>query len=139
MATSQTKKPKSQTRKPSQAKKRSTTKSSNGRASSTRSSNGGSSSSDKLSELASKAKLPLIVGGAAVAGAVGGVARTRAKAKSGPVEALKRVSSSLPTPSINPRKLDLDKVKSAGERLSSIGQQTVDVANAVEKTRKKNK
>jgi hypothetical protein len=133
MATTQTK-TRSQTKKPSQAKKSSTVKKRTAG-----SSNGGSGSSDKLAELASKAKLPLIVGGAAVAGAVGGVARTRAKSKSGPVEALKRASSSLPTPKLDPRKLDLDKVKSAGERLSSIGQQTVDVANAVEKTRKKHK
>lgn len=40
---------------------------------------------------------------------------------------------------LDPGKLDLEMVKSAGERMSSVGQQTVDIATAGEKTRQKHK
>jgi hypothetical protein len=103
------------------------------------SSNGGGSS-QRLSELATKAKLPLIAGGAALAGAVGGAAaRKRAANRSGAVAKLRRVSSNLPMGKLDLGKLDLEKVKSAGERMSSVGQQTADIATAMEKTRKKHK
>lgn len=97
-------------------------------------------SGDRLTELASKAKVPLVIGGAAVAGAVGGAVRHRTRNRpSGAAATLRKVSSSVSPGKLDPRRLDVDRVKSAGERLSALGQQTVDIANAVEKTRKKHK
>jgi hypothetical protein len=102
------------------------------------SSNGGASGA-RLSDLAAKARLPLIAGGAALAGAVGGMAARRraANRSTGPVAKLRQISSSLPVDKVDLRKLDLETVKAAGERMTSLGQQTVDITTAVEKTRKK--
>jgi hypothetical protein len=102
------------------------------------SSNGGASGA-RLSDLAAKAKLPLIAGGAALAGAVGGMAARRraANRSTGPVAKLRQISSSLPVDKVDLRKLDLETVKAAGERMTSLGQQAVDITTAVEKTRKK--
>ncbi len=85
---------------------------------------------------ASKAKVPLIAGGTALAGAAGGAAlRSRAGASKSK-NPLKRMGNlSMPK---SASKLDLDTVKNAAERVSAYGQQASDIASAVEKTRKKN-
>jgi hypothetical protein len=60
---------------------------------------------------------------------VGGVvAGRRSQRPNGPLERLRRAS---------PPKLDLETVRSAGERLATLGQQTADAARAVEKVRSK--
>jgi len=96
------------------------------------------SAGETVAEAASKAKTPLIAGGAAVAGAVGGVlVKNRIDASRGPMQKLRRVS--LPTPSrALTRKIDLGTVKSTAERVGSLSQQAADIAAAAEKTRKKN-
>jgi hypothetical protein len=82
-----------------------------------------------LADVAAKAKVPLIAGAAAAAGIVGGVvAGRRSQRANGPLERLRHVS---------PPKLDLDAVKSAGERMATLGQQTADAASAVERVRSK--
>ena len=70
---------------------------------------------------------------------MGAVVKDRLDSSSskGPLKRLR--GSSLAKPAANLSKLDLDTVKSAAERVSSYGQQASDVANAIEKTRKKNK
>jgi len=88
-----------------------------------------------VADAASKARIPLIAGGTAVAGAAAGVIlKDRFDRSRGPLKRLKSVS--LPKAA---RQLDLDTVKSAAERVSAYGQQASDVAGALEKTRKKNK
>jgi hypothetical protein len=83
----------------------------------------------RLAEVAGKAKVPLIAGAAAAAGVVGGVvAGRRAQRSNGPLERLRHVS---------PPKVDLEAVRSAGERVATLGQQTADAARAVEKVRSK--
>ena len=88
-----------------------------------------------VADAASKAKVPLIAGGTAIAGAAAGVVlKDRLDRSRGPLKRLKSVS--LPKAA---RQLDLDTVKAAAERVSAYGQQASDVAGALEKTRKKNK
>jgi hypothetical protein len=88
-----------------------------------------------VADAASKAKVPLIAGGTAIAGAAAGVVlKDRLDRSRGPLKRLKSVS--LPKAA---RELDLDTVKAAAERVSAYGQQASDVAGALEKTRKKNK
>ena len=75
-----------------------------------------------------------------MASAAAGVAAQRhASNRSSTVGKLRRLPSNLSPGKLNLGKLDVEKMKSAGERMSALGQQTVDIANAVEKTRKKNK
>ena len=138
-------------------KRKSGSRSSNGRASTKRSgatskskskttsrsnstrkpSNGSAPSKGRWSQIAdkaSKARVPLIAGGTAIASAAAGAAAHKfAESRSGANGKLGRLTSKLPSPG----KLDAGKVKSAGERLSALGQQTADIAAAVEKTRKK--
>ena len=92
-----------------------------------------SSAGHTVAEAASKAKTPLIAGGAALAGAAGGIlVKNRAGSSRGPL-------SKLPSmPSVNLSKVDLETVKSAAERVSSLSRQAADIADAAEKTRKKN-
>jgi hypothetical protein len=93
-----------------------------------------------ISEAASKAKTPLIVGGTALVGAAAGaVVRDRLgkKRSKNPLNRLRGVSLRGPATKLND--LDLDKVKSTAERVSAYGQQASDIATAVQKTRKKNK
>jgi hypothetical protein len=76
---------------------------------------------------ASKAKTPLIVGGAAIAGVAGGlVAKNRvSSSKRG-----RRPRFSLPT---RDGKLDLDAVASAARRVGAMGEQVGEIANALER------
>jgi hypothetical protein len=95
----------------------------------TRSASNGARSTHRLADAAAKAKVPLIAGVAAAAGAVGGiVARKRAERSNGPLERLRHAS---------PPKIDLETVRSAGERVAMLGQQTADAASAVEKVRRR--
>jgi signal recognition particle GTPase len=92
----------------------------------------------KAGEIASKAKTPLLAGGAAVAGlagiAAGGIAMKNRNSSRNP---LKKIG----TPSIpkSVKKFDLDTVSSTAKRVGKIGQQVGDVAEAAEKARKKSK
>jgi hypothetical protein len=94
-----------------------------------------------ISEVASRAKTPLIAGGTALAGAVAGavvrdrLANNRSK---GPLDRLRGVPIPKPSANLNLGNLDLEKVKSTADRVSAYGQQASDIASAVEKTRKKN-
>lgn len=93
-----------------------------------------------ISDAASKAKIPLIAGGTALVGAAAGAVikdRFGTKRSKSPLKRLRGVS--LPTTKLNLSELDLDRVKSAAERVSAYGQQASDIATAMEKTRKKNK
>jgi hypothetical protein len=95
-----------------------------------------------ISEAASKAKTPLIVGGTALVGvAAGAVIKDRlgTKRSKNPLSRLRGVSLPMPTTKLNLSELDLDKVKSTAERVSAYGQQASDIATAAQKTRKKNK
>jgi hypothetical protein len=84
----------------------------------------------KVSELASKAKGPLLAGGAALAGIAGGAALKSRSQNRRPIDRLKSVS--MP-------KIDLDAITDAARTVRSIGEQVGDVAEAAEKTRKKHK
>jgi hypothetical protein len=86
----------------------------------------------KISNVASKAKTPLVAGGAALAGIAGGVAlKTRAGSKNSMRRPIKRLrSTQLP-------KVDLDAITSAAHKMQSIGEQVGDVADAADRTRKK--
>jgi hypothetical protein len=88
---------------------------------------------------ASKAKTPLIAGGTALAGAAVGLVVKDRLDSSGSKSPLKRLrGTSLPNPASRLRKVDLDTVKSVADRMSVYGRQASDIAEAVEKTRKKN-
>ncbi len=115
---------------------------------STQSSNGAGSFADTaidkaktsghaVADAASKAKTPLIAGGTALAGAaVGAVVKSRlGGGKKGP---LKRLGASNPMAKLDVGKFDLDAVKSFASQVKSYSQQASDIADAVEKTRKKN-
>jgi hypothetical protein len=86
----------------------------------------------KISTVASKAKTPLIAGGAALAGVVGGVAlKTRTESKRPIRRPIKRLrSTQLP-------KVDLDAITSAARKVRSFGEQVGEVADAADRTRKK--
>ena len=90
-----------------------------------------------VADVASKAKVPLIAGGTAIAGAAAGVVlkdRLGAGRSRNPLNRLGGIS--VPK---SVAKLDLETVKSAADRVSAYGQQASDIAGAIEKTRKKNK
>jgi hypothetical protein len=89
-----------------------------------------------VAEAASKAKTPLIAGGTAIAGAAVGVA-VKDRLGSSSKGPLKRLRDAKPAATLG--KVDLDTVKSFGDRMSTYGRQASDIAEAVEKTRKKNK
>jgi hypothetical protein len=78
--------------------------------------------------LASKAKAPLLAGGAALAGVAGGLAL---KSRSQSRRPIKRLSS------VSMPKVDLDSLTSAARQVRSIGEQVGDLADAADKTRKK--
>ena len=84
----------------------------------------------KVAELASKAKGPLLAGGAALAGIAGGAALSSRSKNRRPIDRLKSVS--MP-------KVDLDTLTDAARAVRSIGEQVGDVADAADKTRKKHK
>ncbi len=90
---------------------------------------------------ASKAKTPLIAGGTALAGAAVGVlvkSRLVTSKSKNPLKRLGGVSMPKPATKLDLGKLDLEAVKTAGERVSAYGKQASDIAAALEKTRKKN-
>jgi hypothetical protein len=88
----------------------------------------------RVKDAASKAKTPLLAGGAALAGLAGGVAlKSRTESKR-PTKRFRSVQ--LPK---SFRNIDLDQVIEAGRRVRSLGEQVGDVADTAEKTRKKHK
>lgn len=126
----------------------------NGRSGTTRSRNGSSSTSktkvaelaaktkpqaEKVSSVASKAKAPLIAGGAALAGLAGGVALKSRTENRRPIKGLRVRSLPKSLRNIDLGKVDLDAITDAAHRVRSIGEQVGDVADAAEKTRKKHK
>jgi len=84
--------------------------------------------------MASKAKGPLLAGGAALAGVAGGVALKSRDQGRRPLDRLKGVQ--LPK---SVKNLDLEQVIDAGRKVRSIGEQVGDVADTAAKTRKKHK
>jgi hypothetical protein len=89
----------------------------------------------KVAELASKAKTPLLAGGAAIAGIAGGVAlKSRNGSSRRPLKALRSVS--LPK---SLKHVDLEQVIEVGRQVRAIGEQVGDVADTAAKTRKKHK
>jgi hypothetical protein len=90
-------------------------------------------------QLASKAKGPLLAGGAALAGVAGGVALKSRNESRRPIKSLRSVSLPKSLKNIDLGKVDLDKITDAGRRVRSIGEQVGDVVDAAEKTRKKHK
>jgi hypothetical protein len=94
-----------------------------------------------VAQAASKAKTPLIAGGTALAGAAAAAVikdRLAANRSKSPLRRLGSMSMPKPAAQLDLRKLDLDTVKSAGERVSAYGQQVSDIAAAAERTHKKN-
>jgi hypothetical protein len=88
----------------------------------------------RVSSLASKAKTPLLAGGAALAGLAGGVAlKSRTESKR-PTKRFRSVQ--LPRSFKN---IDFEQLIEAGRRVRSIGEQVGDVADTADKTRKKHK
>ena len=90
----------------------------------------------RAAELASKAKGPLLAGGAALAGIAGGVA-LKSRDQNQNRRPLKRLRSVQLPQSV--KNIDLDTVTDAARKVRSLGEQVGDVADAAEKTRKKHK
>jgi hypothetical protein len=90
-------------------------------------------------QLASKAKAPLLAGGAALAGVAGGVALKSRNESRRPIKSLRSVSLPKSFKNIDLGKVDLDAIADAGRKVRSIGEQVGDVVDAAEKTRKKHK
>lgn len=93
----------------------------------------------KVAEFASKAKTPLMAGGAALAGIAGGVALKSRNDSRRPLKALRSVTLPKSLKNMDLGKVDLNTVTSAARRMQSIGEQVGDVADAADKTRKKHK
>jgi hypothetical protein len=92
-----------------------------------------------VADAASKAKIPLIAGGTALVGAAGGaVIKSRLGAGNSKKSPLQRLGGSKPMAKLDLGKLDLDTVKTLATQMKAYGQQASDIAEAVEKTRKKN-
>ena len=89
--------------------------------------------------MASKAKTPLVAGGAALAGVAGGLAVKSRNESRRPIKSLRSVSLPKSLKNADLSKLDLNAVTDAARRISSIGEQVGDVADAADKTRKKHK
>jgi hypothetical protein len=98
-----------------------------------------SKAGSKVAELASKAKTPLVAGGAAIAGIAGGVALKSRNDSRRPLKALRSVSLPKSFKNVDLSKVDLDSVMDAARQVRSIGEQVGDVVDAAEKTRKKHK
>jgi hypothetical protein len=91
-----------------------------------------------VTQIASKAKAPLLVGGAALAGIAGGlVMRERNHKSRNPLKRIGGPSAAKAMSGVS--KIDVDSLTTAAKRVGKIGQQVGDVAEAAEKTRKKNK
>jgi hypothetical protein len=93
----------------------------------------------KVAEFASKAKTPLMAGGAALAGIAGGVALKSRNDSRRPLKALRSVTLPKSLKNMDLGKVDLNSITSAARRMQSIGEQVGDVADAADKTRKKHK
>jgi hypothetical protein len=93
----------------------------------------------KVAELASKAKTPLLAGGAALAGVAGGVALKSRNDSRRPLKALRSVQLPKSLKNVDLSKIDVDAVMDAARQVRSIGEQVGDVVEAAEKTRKKHK
>jgi hypothetical protein len=93
----------------------------------------------KVGDFASKAKTPLVAGGAALAGIAGGVALKSRTENKRPVGKLKTRKLPESLRNIDLSKVDLDAVTKAAKRIASVGEQVGDVADAADKTRKKHK
>jgi hypothetical protein len=89
--------------------------------------------------MASKAKTPLVAGGAALAGIAGGLALKSRTDSRRPVKKLKTRTLPKSLRNIDLSKVDLDAVTSAAKQIRSLGEQVGDVADAADKTRKKHK
>jgi hypothetical protein len=89
--------------------------------------------------LASKAKAPLMAGGAALAGIAGGVALKSRTDNRRPVDKLKTAALPKALRNIDLSKVDLDAITDAAKKVRSVGEQVGDLADAAEKTRKKHK
>jgi hypothetical protein len=89
--------------------------------------------------MASKAKTPLVAGGAALAGLAGGVALKSRTESRRPVKRLRSVSLPKSLRNVDLSKIDLDAITSAGRRVRSIGEQVGELADAADKTHKKHK
>jgi hypothetical protein len=94
---------------------------------------------ERVSQVASKAKAPLLAGGAALAGLAGGVALKSRTEHRRPVEKLRTRALPKSLRNLDLSKVDLDKITEVGRRVRSIGEQVGDVADAAEKTHKKHK
>ena len=92
-----------------------------------------------VADAAAKAKTPLIAGATALVGAAGGaVIKSRLEAGNSKKGPLKRLGDSKQMAKLDLGKLDLDTVKTLATQMKVYGQQASDIADAVEKTRKKN-
>lgn len=92
-----------------------------------------------VADAAVKAKTPLIAGATALVGVAGGaVLRSRLGAGNSRKSPLKRLGGSKQMAKLDLGKLDLDSVKTLATQMKAYGQQASDIADAVEKTRKKN-
>jgi hypothetical protein len=92
-----------------------------------------------VANAAAKAKTPLIAGATALVGAAGGaVIKSRLGAGNSKKSPLKRLGGSKQMAKLDLGKLDLDTVKTLATQMKAYGQQASDIADAVEKTRKKN-
>ena len=92
-----------------------------------------------VADAAAKAKTPLIAGATALVGAAGGaVIKSRLGAGNSKKSPLKRLGGSKQMAKLDLGKLDLDTVKTLATQMKNYGQQASDIADAVEKTRKKN-
>jgi hypothetical protein len=90
-------------------------------------------------DVAVKAKTPLIAGATALVGAAGGaMIKSRLGAGNSKKSPLKRLGGSKQMAKLDLGKLDLDTVKTLATQMKNYGQQASDIADAVEKTRKKN-
>ena len=86
---------------------------------------------------AARAKTPLIAGATALVGAAGGaVIKSRLGAGNSKKSPLKRLGGSKQMAKLG--KLDLDTVKTLANQMQAYSRQASDIADAVEKTRKKN-
>jgi hypothetical protein len=94
---------------------------------------------ERVSQVASKAKAPLLAGGAALAGLAGGVALKSRTEHRRPVEKLRTRALPKSLRNIDLGKVDLEAITEMGRRVRAIGEQVGDVADAAEKTRKKHK
>jgi hypothetical protein len=93
----------------------------------------------KVTNVAAKAKTPLLAGGAALAGLAGGLVLKSRTENKRPIGKLRTRALPKSLKNIDLGKVDLEAITDAGRRIRSIGEQVGDVADAAEKTRKKHK